>query len=463
VQRRFGWAAALVLVAGCQTDAGRAARFVAAGESLYNAGDPVRAALELKSALQLEPRQAQALYLLALIAEGERDYPTVLRRLQEAVAADPRHVDARIKLGNYHAVAGRIDEARAASRRALELAPGRAAVWLLAARVAALEGDAARAEDAARKALALDPARSDAVTLLASVQAGAGRHADALATIDAALGVAEPSAVEGLERIRVSLLGLSGDRAATERALLGLAARYPASPIYELALADLYLATGRAAESEQRIRGLILREPQRPDWRLKLAALHYMAGSPAEAERTLRAAIDELPQVAGLGLALAGLLEGLARPEQAIAVYRTIAAREPKGVDGLAARVRIARLDAKRNDALAQAGIASVLADAPGNTDARLLRAALSLRNGRPGEALADLRSILAREPDVADARLLLDRALAVSGDRGGDGVPRDVLQASPQDVLRPSQLFAPLAGPAGADPTHPRKALRSP
>ncbi|MCX5682969.1 MAG: hypothetical protein NT049_04715, partial [Planctomycetota bacterium] len=87
-------------LAGCDSPQEKAADFFQKAEQFYADGDLVRAKLQLRNTLQVDPKNARALYLLALVNEREEDYPMVLANLQMAVEADPRYVDARVKLGN---------------------------------------------------------------------------------------------------------------------------------------------------------------------------------------------------------------------------------------------------------------------------------------------------------------------------------------------------------------------------
>ena len=65
-------AAGFALV-GCSPPEERAAAYLAQAQQFFDAGDYDRAKLEAKNAVQVEPKNAQARYLLALIAEQDED------------------------------------------------------------------------------------------------------------------------------------------------------------------------------------------------------------------------------------------------------------------------------------------------------------------------------------------------------------------------------------------------------
>jgi len=445
------WTLCVLLAAGCDSRADRSAAHLATAQSRYDAGDMVEARLELRNALQLAPANARALYLLALIDEREAQYAAVVAGLEQAVRSEPAFPDARIKLGNYYAVAGRVAETREQANAAISLAPSSAAARLLNARACFLEGDIARALDQASHARLLDPARPDVITFIASLHAAEGRHQDALQVLDEALDTADPVTVEGLRQARVSLLVRSGALAAAEAELHELAAAYPRSPTYPLALAQLFSATARPEDAERSIRALIARDPDNAEWRMRLAGLIAGQGRLQEASAGLEQASRQNPASTTLRMALGDFHERSGNVEKALAVYRDLAAAAPRSEDGLAARNRMVVLTAPRDETQARQQLAEILADAPGNVDALLARAAFSFSDDRFRECIADLRSALARQPDSVRGLLMLARAGVRSGqaDVAEEGY-RKLLSLQPGHAAARNELAALVANQGG-------------
>ena len=67
--------------AGCSSPEEQAAGYLSEAEARFEAGDLVQAKLELRNALQIQPKNARARYLLALINEREEDFGKVVGNL----------------------------------------------------------------------------------------------------------------------------------------------------------------------------------------------------------------------------------------------------------------------------------------------------------------------------------------------------------------------------------------------
>jgi tetratricopeptide (TPR) repeat protein len=459
--RRLLAAIAVTCLAACGSAQKDATSYLDDATAQYEAGDLVRARIQLKNALQIDPKLARARYLLALIDEREQDYPNVLANLLVAVDADPKLLDARIKLGNYYAVGLKPAETRAQADAAMALAPNDPAVRVLNARAYYVEGERAKALDETRNALKLDPSRADAVTLAASIHAEAGERAAALEVVDAAVTRLREPDREALRRVRSTLLVQFADIAAAEQELRSMAADYPKSADYDLALARLYAGQGRNAEAEERLRALVKRDPDNAEWRVQLAGLLASQNRAADAEQFLRDAIARQPDSASLRFALGGFYESAGRGEDARKTYAEIAAAAPGSADGLAARSRMVALAVTTDEAAARELVTAMLKDAPQNVDALLYRAAFSYQDGRYDETIADLRSVLARQPESERALFMLARTYVTSGEAAlAEDTYRSLLALNPSLAPARNELAAIVAG--RGDLTEAEKLLRA-
>jgi tetratricopeptide (TPR) repeat protein len=436
------------VVAGCGSPQEKSADYLKQAQQHYEAGDLVRARLQLRNALQIAPRNAQALYLMALLNEREEDFPGVLGNLQMAVEADPDFVDARVKLGNYYAVGGKAAETRAQADAAMALAPNSPSVRLLNAWAFYVGGERQKALEEAGNVLLLDPQRRDAVTLVASLHAEEGRFGEALAALDKGIGTASQADIEGLRRVRVALLLQAGKPDQAEEDLKQLAADFPASSAYDLALARLYVAQDRAAEAEARIRSLVDRDPDNAQWRVQLAGLLVRQSKAEDAELSLVQAVAATPDSSALRFALAGFYEANGRPGDALTVYEAMVALQPGTPDALAARNRIVALTSVADEKKARRLLGEILAEAPANADALIYRAAFSFQDNNLREAVADLRSALVRQPDSRRALLLLARTYVRSGEAAlAEDAYRKLLAIDPASAAARNELAAIISG----------------
>jgi Flp pilus assembly protein TadD len=98
---------------------------------LNETGDTDRMLTELEQAVQCDPRHARAWYNLGLARSARGNDASALEALVRAESADPSDPRTPYARATVLARLGKLDEARVAARRALELAPNSAAADLL--------------------------------------------------------------------------------------------------------------------------------------------------------------------------------------------------------------------------------------------------------------------------------------------------------------------------------------------
>ncbi|OHD73395.1 MAG: hypothetical protein A2177_13140 [Spirochaetes bacterium RBG_13_68_11] len=99
--------------------------FAGLGYVLYAQGNTKEAVEALKKALEIDPRNANAMNSLGFINCEERlDLPRGIQLCRQAVEGNPRNPAYHDSLGWAYYRAGNLSEAKASLRRALDLAPG---------------------------------------------------------------------------------------------------------------------------------------------------------------------------------------------------------------------------------------------------------------------------------------------------------------------------------------------------
>ena len=131
----------VLLIAACSSSAERAARYVAQAQRYYDAGDYISARVEAKNAAQVDPKNAKAHYLLALVAEHDGEIKQMFTHLMVAVSSKSDFVDARLELGNLYFIGQAFSEAAKEVEVLRKLAPEDPRVRLLYARVLIQKGD----------------------------------------------------------------------------------------------------------------------------------------------------------------------------------------------------------------------------------------------------------------------------------------------------------------------------------
>ena len=103
-----------LLIGACTTPEKAKAQHVARGQALLKDKKFQDAALEFRSALQIDERLADAHWGLATAYEGMQRFQEAFDEMKQTVDLDANNLDARVKLGNYY-VANSRQSAAAAS------------------------------------------------------------------------------------------------------------------------------------------------------------------------------------------------------------------------------------------------------------------------------------------------------------------------------------------------------------
>ena len=86
------------LAAGCGGPDQKKMKFLNKGKALYEKGDYVRAKLEFKNAVQIDPKFAEAFYMLGLAGMRSGNLNDAYGNLSKALELEPGHLKARAEL-----------------------------------------------------------------------------------------------------------------------------------------------------------------------------------------------------------------------------------------------------------------------------------------------------------------------------------------------------------------------------
>lgn len=292
--------------------------------------------------------------------------------------------------------AGRLEDADAAYRQVLKLAPEQADAWRFLGLLAQRRGDLAGAEAALHRSLRARPQQPQAWLELADVQEQLARWADAELAYQRALALLPDFADAHYNRARV-LRQLGREEEAL--AALGHALRLKPGTANMLQLrAMIEEEAGQFGAALASLDAALLAAPQR-------AALHHNRAVVLQRSQRHAESLAAHERALALGLDVAdahynhgNTLQSLGRAADAVAAYRRALARDPQHALSLydLARLRWARGDADfaaELDAAEQAAPQSALA--PG------IHAQLLLKAERYAEAAAAFRRAADRLPSA--------------------------------------------------------------
>jgi tetratricopeptide (TPR) repeat protein len=397
-----------------------------------HSGDATSQRAALEALLTQDPHDDTAVAELAALATAERRWLDAARQWGTLAKLDPLHPDAGFEQARALLAAGDVPGAEAALAAAGGNQDGRGHALL--ARAALLRGDLARAQSELARAEAADPDLA-AVRLLRADLAFLDGDDDRALPLYSALGAdPETAAAAALGLAQIALRA-----GAAEAAIARLAALPDDAGLQALtARAALYRQLGRNAEAEQDYRALMAKHGPLPDLVVPLAEL--------------RAAAEDAAAVAELRRALLGTAAAdLAARHylQAIESYLGGAASDTRDYLGWAAEFFAGRdlyrwmqleVGAELGDpALVAAALtrmqAGVMGPARRARVATLLtdRAAASADAGDAERAKTLAEAALAVLPDFAAARLVAARAALLAGDGERAVALADALKDDPE------------------------------
>jgi tetratricopeptide (TPR) repeat protein len=388
----------------------RANAYLQRGMELFKQGDLVRAKLEFKNVLQIDPKKAQAWYLLAQIEEKQGNFREAFGDYSKMVELDPGNAAARLKRGAILLAAGQLDKALAEAKAVLAANPKDPGALALRGAVREREGHPDQAVADYLAALKIAPEHRDAVVLLAQLRVKQGDTAAAGDLLEKAVA-AHPNDVT-LKLLLGSVYEKRGELDKARGILEGLVKQQPDVLAYRVRLAGFLAAQGQKDAAEKVLRQAVAANPK--DLKAKLALVHFIAQyrSKEAAGQALQGFIASDPDQYPLRFALAELDRAAGKPKEAEAVYRQIITRDGTGANGLSARGKLAALQLAAGQADKAAPlVAEVIKEDPRNQNALIIRAAIALKRKHPKQAVGDIRTILRDQPDSVRALRLLARA----------------------------------------------------
>lgn len=424
-----------IILSACGSPHERANDYAARARILLEKGDYVSARIEALNAIQIEEGNAEARYLLARIAEHNRNLLQSVYHLRIAIESDPNHVLARLNLGNLYYLAKFPDASAEQLQALLELAPNNAEVRTLSARILYQRGNFSAAEKEIEYALQRDPQLIGAIIFKAGLLMNLENIDAALTFIDESIDNVDFEAALPLRQFRIMLLHAADRNDEVEAELKTLIRDFPDRENFALNLARLYASQDMINKTEAIIQSLIDKYPNDMDRRVSYIQFIAENRGLDEAIDALRETIIEFPDQLILRLLLGRLYEATEATDQALATYREIASRSPTSKHGIAARNRIAAYLINTGEpAKARQVIEAILADEVNNTEALLARASFKFSAKNFDSAIGDLRIVLRTNETSEHALLLLARSHIQTGNSElADNAYRRLLRVNPR------------------------------
>jgi protein O-GlcNAc transferase len=299
----------------------------------HRSGDLPRAEAACRETLRFDPRHADALHLLGVIAFQKREHVAAVDRIGQAIDADPGRPELYNSLGNVYRALGCPVEALEAFRQAIRLNPDFSIAYHNLGVTLAEQGQASGATACFERAVQIDPKNIPAWMNLGSSLLERGELEDAAECFECLLEIDKNNgaALAQLGHCRSRTGRISEAIAAYERAL---EQGHDSDELLK-ELATCYLQVGRSADAEGVYRRAVERSPRDANLLLNFAQSLKDQRKFEEAVAWYRRGLALDPQNANAHYALARALHLSERFEEAIDAYRkslSLGSKEPKAV-----------------------------------------------------------------------------------------------------------------------------------
>ncbi len=425
----------LSIAAGCGSSADTAADYVESGNEFFDNGNYDKARLEYKNAIQIDPRQAEPYYRLALLDEHNKNWKQMFANLTTVEQLDPNHVDAQVKLGRLYLLGGKLDEAMKRADKALSLKPESFDGRILKASILAKQQNFDQASELLAEVSKDYPDHKDVMSLEVLILKDKGELPAALAKAQDAIKK-HPEDMS-LRLIELSLYSEMENYKGMADVYEDILARKPDEREVVISYAKLLVSKlDKYDEALDILQSFLEKHPDDSEAQQFLLGLINQK-SPQKALSKLDEMIKSDPENYELRFARAALLDKNGDVDASVNELNTIVKEDPQGINGNKARVMLASYYASKQDFDKARELSQAVLDvAPEESDALLVRAKLDLLDGKYDQAVTDLRTVLRNSPDSDEAMILLAQAYQRQGsDDLAEDSFRQALAANPYNA----------------------------
>jgi tetratricopeptide (TPR) repeat protein len=405
----FTIVALLILTQGCGDSGNKIKVHLNKGKSYFQEGNYGKAKIEFNNILQLNPKNAEAYYQLALVDEKNQHWQGMRENLSMTTQLDPQNYDALLKLGRLSLLSGEIDDALSQSEKVLIESVDNRDALILKGSVFIKQGRLQEAMALAEQVLKQHPESPDAVGLKTAVYSAKKDNIYALATVENALKTNPDNLT--LLLLRLQLHQQDKNIEAVEHDYLEIINLYPDKFEYTSALAKHYSDTNQEHKASSVLEALINSHPD--DVQPKLALVeHQMQKNPELAEKTLLAYAAQYPQQIEYPFQLASLYIKQNKLPDARQSLLNILNLKPASKESQKAKIILAKIALQENNSAgADNYLNDVLAADEDNLEVALLKAQLDLKKGFYDEVISRLNTVLESHPNSVDALTMIGQA----------------------------------------------------
>lgn len=409
--RHLTFVLALTLaVTACDDASDREAKYLERGKELYGKSEYIKAGLEFRNALQINPKSVEATYYMGLLDEVKANFRRAAARYGRAIEQDSSFIPARSQLAKLYVMANNLSEAREQMDAILALDPTNAEGRTIKASLFFRQGEIENAVEESRAVFAEDSSNAAAAVILAQALFKMGQPVEGMTVIDEA--IEKNPNHRNLVRLKIQQYMATNDLDKAEASYLRFTEQWPDDLGSRAELAWFYISNDRLDDAETSLRAAARELPDDDGAKRMLVDFLLNHRSLEAAEKELKIQIERYPDRHTYKFGLAILYQENNRGSEADSLYRQIIDDDGTGPDGLAARAALAKiLILGQQEEAASKLIDEILEEDPQDSTALLMRGRLLVSRSAYDEAIIDLRRVLRDDPNSVGALGVLAQA----------------------------------------------------
>lgn len=327
--------------------------------------DDKAAVLELRNAIQLDAKFADARYQLGLLYLKQGNPQAAFGELQRSFSLDGKNLDAGVKVAEFYL----------------------------------LSRDKEQTRKYVEQVLAIDPEYRDALALLANLELIEGNYDKALAAVDKAL--LKDAENDKLFNIKGRILMAENKMEEARQNFLKAIELNPDFFANYRALLMFYEQQKDDESLQTLLDEMVAKFPEDPQLHVLLAGIYLKRDEPEKAETEMVKAVDTRQDIVSYRLMLADFYKRLSEYDKAETVLKKSKDDFPEELQVVTALAEI--LFEKREFDDAKTLMDEVLAKTPGNGAANLLKARFFIKDRKNQQALEILTPLMTDYPKWAD------------------------------------------------------------
>lgn len=377
--------------------------------------DDKAAILELKNAIQMDGKFANARYQLGLLYLKAGNTQASFGELQRAASLDPKNLDAGVKVAEFYLLSRKKDDSRKFVERALSVDPNYPDGLALLANLELIEGNVAKAEAAIDKALVKAPEHDRFYNIKGRILLAQNKLKESEKVFQKAIQL-NPDNIANY-RTMLMFYQQQKDEPAIQKLLKTMLSKFPDNPQMHLMLADLYQQKGEVDKAESEMLSIVAIDKKSISSRLMLAHFYTKQQQFDKAEQSLKSALVEFPEDLQLRINLAELSFDLQKFDQAQSIMESVLKTNPANGGANLIKARFLIKDGKNNEAMQI--ITPLLADYPQWADLFYYAALTQLRLNQTELAQKSIDQALQNDNTIDHYHALAAQIYLLQGNSG--------------------------------------------